>query len=346
MKSCLLALVFCCCFACHSGRVTHYDLSQSRELPSPKIIYTTQDSGALRHLLVRDSLLLLIADGKNPFILVNRHSGQEMSRFNDGGLDSAEYSRPSLLVNNLIVNADTPNITFYDAVRGKFLNLDLVRLLTENTHSWASADYPEKMERSVNLNLADHKIIGTETGATRKGMFFIYDSLIERMNWVGYYPDYGLDEAEDRGCVYHSKIAANGDSNSVVCGMAWMDMVHIYTMSGVRTCTYSFSEEVNLVLDQDGMPQADSTLFFSSVFPTAEHCYLLRKGYVLNGVEEKRDHLIQLDWEGNMVNTYLLDGELTDFCIDEKQHKLFGLRCCDDESKDHYQVLEYSLQES
>lgn len=342
MKCYILALVFCCFFACSPDRTAYYDLSQARELASPKIVYTAQDSGALRQLFVTDSLLLLVADGKDPFVLVNRHSGREILRFNDTG----QYSRPSLLVNNRIVNADTPDITFYDAVRGKFLNLDPVRLQAEQGYRLSGADYPEKLEYSVNLNLAGRKIVGTGNGATNQGMFFVYDSAIGTKNWVEFYPDYGLGGSEKSGYVYHAKTAANNNWDSVICGMCWMDMLHVYTLSGIRQCSYSFSDEVNLLLDEDNIPLENSTVFFSSVFPTAGYCYLLRKGHALKGAENSREHLLQLDWEGNIVNVYALDGELVDFCIDEKQHKLFGLQHQGNENDDTYRVLEYSLPES
>ncbi|MDR1170243.1 MAG: hypothetical protein LBK97_05345, partial [Prevotellaceae bacterium] len=80
-----------------------------------------------------------------------------------------------------------------------------------------------------------------------------------------------------------------------------------------------------------------------NVYPTNDFCYLLRHEEVND--ETVKIHLIQVDWDGNLVKSYLVPNDMQrQFCIDEKSKKMYAIRHSVTDDNEIFYVVAYSLE--
>ena len=107
-----------------------------------------------------------------------------------------------------------------------------------------------------------------------------------------------------------------------------MDIVHVYDLLGKHIHTFKFSEKSIPDVDKNTkmLDLGNGYSGFIRCSPTEKYCYLLRITTEPNN-EESEKMLVQMDWNGKIVNSYrFVDNVSGQFYVDELTHKVYIIR--------------------
>lgn len=344
MKYVCLLLLSCCLLSCEFRLNRSYDLSAAKVVETGKLLYEASEVGSLVELQIQDSLLIALdALGDQKFIVLDLVSGEEKMRCGKKGRGLGEFLTPEFLRNTGILNQNAEGLMLYDPNTRCFYRVDFNRWLRGEEGAIAREQIPAQVAENSYLNLFPDKIIGGNTMPSDSGMIVIYDRKTKQQDWIGYYPGHREVAKGLYSYVYDLKLMANAQTDRIIGGMTFADLILVYDTSGKLYYAYQFSENDSPNIDpQTQMLKANTPAYFAGCYAGKKSCYFLRVGYDTDSPENRKQgvYIIQLDWEGNLIATYKVNDYLYGFCVDEVRNKLLGIVS---EDGDIYRILEYRL---
>ncbi|MDD4031785.1 MAG: BF3164 family lipoprotein [Bacteroidales bacterium] len=318
---------------------SYVDLSNARILPNPQRLLRFSDKYPF-DIAIKDSLAVMLFSKEDTCGAVyNLNTQKPVGYFGVVGNGPGEITRLNFITNKnyaLIKNA----LYFTDTNRRQLLSISLG---TEKNQFVLNnlMDYPGSIFASTNLNIVDDWIIGRKIGMQEQQMFYIYDRNTQNLRWIEY-PSF-MPSVRDKNYDYASRLAFNASKEKIIAGMYFADMVHLYNIQGERKKTICFSEKWLPEIQKERLITFDGCSGILGLYPTEKYCYLLR-------VEEKnlkanKIHLIKIDWNGNLVASYVLANNFeSGFCVDEELNRVYLIQnTLAENDVEYYDVVYYDL---
>jgi hypothetical protein len=297
-----------------------------------------------KHLVsiwVQDSLAFVkCVQSDTCIVAVNLNTKKVISFFGTKGRGPNDVYGPEFI--NMVGDSD---ILLEDVNTKKML-----KLATDKNSGTFSLekymDYPLKIFPSCETNFSPNFIVGRKTDAYDK-MFYIYDKTANVITNIEPYPVINhLKVKYDLNYVYAPVLALNEKKNRIIVGMYFFDMFHLYDLIGERIKTFCFSDN-HTPLFGSGNIWTDLEGGYSGigkVFPTDEHCYLLR--LTKDSKNEIKTMLIQINWDGELVKSYKIpdDGIYGQFYVDEAAKKIYAIRhFIDQDEMEIFSIVSYLI---
>lgn len=201
--------------------------------------------------------------------------------------------------------------------------------------------YPNSIYVGSELNVSPNYIVGRKVGEGEK-MFFIYNRQNGEKKDVEILSIVDFDFV-DMNYTYAPVLAFNEKKQRIIAAFYFFDMYCVYDLSGKCISTHRISNNYLPSINKRYRSvdfNGDLSGCIRS-FSTSEYCYLLRR--CTN--ETKGDYvLLQLDWDGNIVNAYQLPNTVSgQFYIDSEQEKLYIIQQRLEGDEEIFSVVSYLL---
>jgi hypothetical protein len=336
MKNIICTVLLYACIACNEkpyDPLVKYDLSRSIKLDEPEIIVGFDDRFPL-WLTVKDSIVIVIEYKNNSsFIAVNVHTKKVLQYFGNRGLGPEEVRNPSF--NRAVYAGDFVPVT--DFRTGKLININLTG---ENRFNLERITNRRLKEFGDELCVSDNFAVFRKVYFGDTDMFYINDMINDSIIGVDCYPD--VEGLADRNNALAPRLALHEQRNRIAVGMYYIDMFSLYDLTGKRLKSIHFSDNyIPPVNDEGSFIDDDRTGI--QIYPTNDFCYLFR-GMEADGEEVPENHLIQVDWDGNIIKSYIVSGNLSGgFCIDEKNKRMYAIQHVITGNDEMFYIVAYSL---
>lgn len=325
--------------SCSSVRddFTLVDLSKSTVLQSPESILEFDDKYPVS-IKIADSLLFVIYVKADTCIDVfNIYTKQKIK-----SLGAVGHGDNDLINPNFILSTDNDKVLLDDGSLKRILEIEYK---ADSIQLKKYIPYPDPIFISSETNFSKNYIVGRKVDAVDGKMFFTYNRTTNEIMEIKCFPELEVP-IFDYNYAFASTIAFNERQNRVIVGMYFIDMVHIYDLFGKRIHTFKFSEKSipNVNKNTKMFDLENGYSGFIRCFPTEKHCYLLRITTDPNK-EESEKMLIQMDWNGNLINSYQFKDNVSgQFHIDENAHKIYIIRNRWDANKgEMFDIISYNL---
>jgi hypothetical protein len=294
-------------------------------------------------ITVKDSIAIIIeAKNKSSFIALDINKKEVLKYFGNHGKGPEDVIEPEI-----ISSVDIDDFVMFEDV-----NLGRIRKFEvkgeDRFRIKKFIDYPPEIFPGSNLSISSNFIVSRtiEISKEETSMFHIYNRTDSSVIDVGYYPD--VKELSRRNQDLAVRLALNESKNRIIAGMYKIDMFSLFDLSGKRLKSVYFSDNYipSLAWDDNGkyvIFDLKKGYAGINIYPTNDFCYLLRYEEVND--ETVKIHLIQVDWDGNIVKSYLVpnDTEAGGFCIDEKSKKMYAIKHAVTDDNEIFYVVAYSL---
>jgi hypothetical protein len=317
-----------------------YDLSQSVSLNEPEIIFGFEDRYPV-FITVKDTIAIIIEVKNNTsFIALDINKKEVLKYFGNHGNGPEDVYSPDFILSTDIEDF----LIFQDVNLGRIRKFDVKG--EDKFKIEKFIDYPQEIFPGSNLSISSNFIVARTINWEEKNMFHIYNRTDSSVIDVGFYPD--VKELSDRNNGLAARHALNESKNRIITGMYYIDMFSLFDLSGKRLKSVHFSDNYipPLAWDDDGKYvnfDTEKNRMGIDVYPTNDYCYLLRSESV-NDEGKDINHLIQVDWDGNPVKSYLVpEDDMLGFCIDEKSKKMYTIRHSVTDDNEIFYVVAYSL---
>lgn len=298
---------------------SYIDLSKSVVLDSMETIIDFYDRYPTA-ITIADSLMYVIqTKAEDCMLVLNLKTKQIIDSLGHVGHGPNELLNP-----NFILSVNKSDVLIEDGNLKKMMRIgrgaDSIKLMKY-------IDYPDPIFLGSEINISEHFIVGRKIDVLEGKMFFIYKKNTDSIFEVDCFPK--LEESvKDVNYTYAPTIAFNEDMNRIVVGMYFFDMFHVYDMTGKRMKTCCFSEKSipNVNKKEKILDLSSGYSGVIRTFSTKDYCYLLRMTQEEDNFSSKC-MIIQLDWDGNLINSYLFNDEiLGQFYVDEENSKIYIMR--------------------
>lgn len=277
-----------------------------------------------------DSIFLVLQAMSDTCFHVLNSKNKECLYMGTKGLGEREFMNP-----NIISTIDKSMLLLEDSNLKKIVRVDIVE---DSVNIDVNIPYPDVIFPAKELNLSNNYMVGRKVGPYEK-LFFIFDKRSGEMIEIDNYPETPYDFV-DKNYTFAPVLALNEKEGRIILGMYFFDIIQIYSLKGEYIGGYSFQENYMPSYDRDNRC-VDLSKDYSGMirsFSTEKYCYFLRK--------EMTDlSLVQLDWNGNLVNHYQLpDNVIGQFYIDEKKNLLYIIQKeITDSYEEIYSIVSYEL---
>ncbi|MCR6503753.1 TolB-like 6-bladed beta-propeller domain-containing protein [Bacteroides muris (ex Fokt et al. 2023)] len=321
MKIIPFFLFLFCLLSCNSvnSDIRFVDLSNSIILQAPEQILEFEDKYPTS-IKVVDSLLFVIYVKADTCIDVfNLYTKQKISSLGPVGHGDGDLINP-----NFILSIDKSGILLDEGNLKRILE---IKCGSDSMWLQEYITYPDPIFISSETNLSENFIVGRKIDAIDGKMFFVYNRATDEVFEVD--SSFELEETvSDYNYTYAPTITFNEQQNRIIAGMYFFDMIHVFDLEGKHINSFNFSEKSIPSVNKNTKMLALENGYsgFIRCFPTEKYCYLLRMT-VSSRKEDTEKMLIQIDWNGNLINSYkFADNVSGQFCIDEYSHKIYIIR--------------------
>ncbi|MDR2026340.1 MAG: TolB-like 6-bladed beta-propeller domain-containing protein [Prevotellaceae bacterium] len=308
-------------------------MSQSTVLGAPEIIFGFDDRYPV-DIMVKDSIAILVEVKNNTsLIALNLEKKEILKYFGRHGKGPEDVLSP-----DFVPAASTGDFIFiHDYNLGKVMKIHLKgkdRFKMEKVE-----DYPKG---SGGLSLSSGYDVYRTAELKGDAMFYIHNRTGDSTVNVDYYPEVkGLFAINT---MLAPVLALNVPENRIMAGMYFIDMFSLYDLTGKRLKSVYFSDNYIPAIDENEQ-SFDLQKGYSSVkpYPTNDFCYFLRRTEANDEIKEA--HLIQTDWNGNPVKSYIIpDSDIHGgFCIDETSKKMYTFKHSIIDDNEIFYLAAYSL---
>lgn len=272
------------------------DLSNSAILQSPETILSFDDKYPTSVKVVDSLLLVMYVKADTCVDVFNIHTKQKIKSLGPVGHGADDLVSP-----NFILSVDNDKVLLDEGNLKKILE---IKHDTDSMYLKEYIPYPDPIFISSETNFSKNYIVGRKIDGIEGKMFFVYNRNTEAITEVKC--SFDLEESvSDYNYTFAPTIAFNEQKNRVIAGMYFFDMIHIYDLECKHINTFSFSEKCIPKVNKDTRMLALENGYsgFIRCFPTEKYCYLLRM--TVDPIKENPENmLIQIDWDGNLVNSY------------------------------------------
>jgi hypothetical protein len=339
MKKLTVILAFIVsCTTYNDNNFIQLDLSNNKELHSPEILFRFDDKYPVS-ISVKDSLIYIIQrEAEKRIMVMDINSKQIVYSLGNAGHGPDDVLTP-LFINSLKEHS----VLLEDVSLKKFLTIE--------TDSAAKIyvlqkyiDYPVLIFPSGETNISENYIVGRRVGTGK--MLYIYNRKTQVITDVDFFPVQQRFMQHDPNYVYAPSIAINEDKNRIIAGMYLFDIFHVYDFNGNRINTFCFSDDCIPHFDYDNLMQNVEECKYGLIrsFATDNYCYFMRIEND-NITKTQKQMIIQLNWEGELVNAYSLTDEIEgQFYVSEKENKIYTIRhIVESEKYEIYEIVSYLL---
>lgn len=295
------------------------DLSNPAILQSPETILEFDDKYPTSVKVVDSLLFVIYVKADTCVDVFNILTKQKIKSLGPVGHGADDLINP-----NFILSVDNDKVLLDEENLKKILE---IKCDVDSMQLKEYIPYPDPIFISSETNFSKNYIVGRKIDAIDGKMFFIYNRNTEEISEVNCFFDL-KESVSDYNYTFAPTIAFNEQKNRVIAGMYFFDMIHIYDLEGERINTFRFSEDCIPKVDKNTRMLALENGYsgFVRCFSTEKYCYLLRM--TIDPMQEKSEcMLIQIDWDGNLINSYrFADNVSGQFCIDESAHKIYIIR--------------------
>lgn len=341
-------LIAVSCSEKKSDNAVYYNLASCpSEVLTPQVICDFDNLFPTAVELI-DSFAVAIQRGNDAAVIViNANSGQIITEIGMVGHGPDDVINPEFITN---IHKRQDGYLYFEDTNSK--KLFKINFRNNNNYAFEKLiDYPQAICPSSNLNYTQNVVAGRKIETNGDKMFYIYhldsDSIIE----IDYSPIIE-NFTNNRNYFYASNLALNAEKNTVFAGMYFFDIVQLFDLFGNSKRIIHFS--------QNSIPKINAkmqTLDLSegyngtgSIYSTKDYCYLKRlevKPLFTDQevIEECKNSIIKMDWEGTIVKCYQINEELIGgFCVDEETKKIYAIRHrVDDDLSEYYGIVSYSI---
>jgi hypothetical protein len=330
----VLLYAFLSCSEKYYDPPVKYDLSQSAKLDEPEIIVGFDDRFPV-WITVKDSIAIIIEVHNNSsFIAVNVNTKKVLKHFGNRGLGPEDVIDPDF--NRAVDTDDFVPVTDWQS--GKLIRINLTG---ENRFKLERFTNRRLKEFGDRLCVSDNFAVFRRVHFDEPNMFYINDMINDSIIGVDCYPD--VEGLASKNNMLAPRLALHEQRNRIAVGMYYIDMFSLYDLTGKRLKSIHFSDNyLPPVNDKGFFHNVDTDKTSVKIYPTNDFCYLLRTVYA---DDEVRDiHLIQVDWDGNVIKSHIVSGNLSGgFCIDEKNKKMYAIKHSVTGNDEMFYIVAYSL---
>lgn len=349
MKKISLVILYVLFFSCTSKKQIDFEyinLSTISNTPLiPKVIYNSDSLYITEVEIVNDSILAVIQRLRDKSImLLNINSSTVESQIGDIGHGPKDVIDPSFIPNLNYEN----NVLVHDINSEKILTINYKNRNTDSILQLI--EYPHSIHPASGLSQSEEYYIGRKIDPNDESLFYLYNTHNNNISKVE--QPIHIDGLTDPNYYLASKASINTKQKSIISGMFYIDLIHIYDLNSNLKKSISFSEEsiIPKVNKKNGhFDFSNGYKGVNRVYPTEDFCFLRRDDVmpiISNGelVEIKTSSIIKMDWEGNVLNNYLIRDNLIGlFCVDKSNENIFAIRTYLDGDNEYFEVVAYKL---
>lgn len=316
---------------------SHIDLSGSITMDSIETIFDFCDKYPVA-VKISDSLMYIIqTKAENCIMVLSMQTKQIIDSLGRVGHGPNDLINP-----NFISSADNSEVLIEDGNSKKIMkieqSLDSIKIMKY-------IDYPDPIFLSSEINLSAHFIVGRKVDALEGKMFFIYNRTTDSIFEIDCYPKL-KEPIPDANYMFAPTIAFNEHKQRIVVGMYFFDMFHLYDLTGkhIKTCCFSENSIPNIDNKTRRLDLSNGYAGIVRTFSTDDYCYLLRM-IQKDGNEHPQYTIIQLDWEGELIKSYLFNDDISgQFYVDEKMKKIYVIRRhINPEDEEIFSIVSYKI---
>jgi hypothetical protein len=334
----LYAFVSCTTKQTQDNSLIRYDLSQSIKLSDYEEIFSFDDKYPVG-ITIKDSIAFIIKIKDNTsFIALNVNKKEIVEDFGHHGQGTEDVISP-----DFIISTDTSDFIFLDDVNAK--KMKKINTKKEDRYKIEKfRNYPVAIFPSSNLSLSSNYIVCRKIDISEKNMFYIYNQTDDTIVGIDFFPD--IKGVRDKNYYCAVQLALNESENRIIAGMYFLDMFSLYDLTGKRLKTVYFTDNYIPTVNEDrqilDLRQGFSGT--SGIYTTNKFCYLFRETTGNNGTV-LNIHLIQVDWNGYPVKSYIIpDNDIKGgFCVDEKNRKMYAIKHSITNNNEIFYIIAYSL---
>lgn len=325
MKKLIYLLLFSFLVSCNLSKneskneFFRIDLSESIIMDSMETIFDFYDKYPVA-VKISDSLMYIIQTKAEDCIMVlNMHTKQIVDSLGRVGHGPNDLINP-----NFILSADNSEVLIEDGNLKKMMKIEQS---VDSLKIMEYIEYPDPIFLGSEINLSANFIVGRKVDALEGKMFFVYNRNTDSIFEINCYPK--LEESiSDVNYAFAPAIAFNEHKNRIVVGMYFFDMFHLYDLTGeyIKTCCFSEKFIPNIDKKTKRLDLSNGYSGIIRTFSTNDYCYLLRMIQKSEN-DQPKYMIIQLDWEGELINSYLFNDDISgQFYVDEKMKKIYVIR--------------------
>jgi hypothetical protein len=317
---------------------TRLDLSETSILNISEHFFEFDDKHPVS-IHVKDSFAFILQVQSDTCVIVlNLNTKQVIQYLGAVGFGPGDLIRP-----DFITSVDNPDVLIEDGNLKKMWKIEADK--KQNNFVFNKfADYPEKIFPSGENNVSENFIVGRKVG--RGKMFYVYNRNTDSIIDIDFFPVI-KDLKHDPNYIYAPALALNEEKNRIVAGMYFFDMFHLYDLNGKRIRTFCFSENPVPTLNSGDMTSdlENCRARIIRAFPTENYCFLLRIVQQSPADDITENTLIQIDWDGNLINTFHVKDAMEGwFYIIENERKMYAIRHVIKGDEDEiYEIVSYEL---
>lgn len=279
--------------------------------------------------LITDTLLITINECHDKFFSIySCNTGYLINEFGQKGRQRDEFSFPIFWNEN---NYDANGIVVYDlnSMQQKQININKIIETNASQDNISANKLPTQIIATLNLSsLGEDKIVGTPIISDGgNGSFFIYDRATNEKEWINYPFRYKYRNSLITQLANDCVVEVNDYRQSIISAYRYYDAINIYNTKGALKNKIRFSN-INKPIEAKDVSTIDSSypLFFTKIYSTLDHCYILRLNISINNLIDKKESItkiIKIDWEGNIKDCYNFNFVVNSFCVNSDDSKLF-----------------------
>lgn len=279
--------------------------------------------------MIYDTLLVLLSDcDSNYFHVFNKYTLKPIIHFGRKGKGPEDFSTPFPFKTNSITKLNHGEVEYYNLNSPLIAKIDFNKANLEDGRSSyiTSKIIDEELYANMELNkISENFIAGIELGSP-DGLFFIYDKRTKEKKWIEYLPKLE-DIYNEFRLVYLGSLCSN--LTTLAFANKFFDQISFYNSDGIIFKKYSFSENEKPRLNLYSKTiEPSSKIYFAKSYGTNDHYYVSRLNYSMDSVISNKflpSSILQFDWQGNILNHYLLQTIPDCFCVDESSKILYAV---------------------
>jgi hypothetical protein len=190
-------------------------------------------------------------------------------------------------------------------------------------------------DRPVFMKKAGDYYVGTGVFGDddRPYRYHLYDAAGRLNHTAGEYPFRGKDtrmSAHYRFGLYQGLLCASPYKNFFAQGSAFCDNLEFFQVREAQSSLIKKYEtyDADVRLRERGINRTENTVLgYTWAFGGEKYCYFFYTGKSVSemaGKKNFKNHILVFDWNGNHIKTFETKKNIQTFCVDERNHLMYG----------------------
>lgn len=280
--------------------------------------------------ILNNQLIIIDIVDKKLMTLYNIDTKKNIQLFQNG-------NGPTDLVPPLYISRVTKEgiIGIFQRPTQTYSEYKLSNLLQGNIEPIKAITFKENVDQLVPIN--DNYYIGC--GVLENGSACMFDKTGKSVKtYTNTYPDFinNIKNPSDRYINGQQLISFNNKANTLLFASIFNGYINIFNLEK-NNLNNSFEYaptisplEKNILNNKEYKPSGEDIIYFDNIYSTQNNFYLLYNGNALNNQSTTESNIFQFNSEGKPIRSINLDKKILDFCVDEKNQKIYGISLSDE----------------